>query len=346
MMDLDSIFEEGYRLYLEAESQDDLEKARMSLGQAASEGHAMAQDILGNMYEDGDGVEEDIATALQLYRKSAEQDCSFGLYDLGMLYLEGKGVEKDAERAFALIDKAVSLDSQPYHVYMLSILYHKGEGVAQDEKRAMELLEKAVELGCSEAKANLGAVLLSGDGVEKDPGRAFVLLKEASEDQEAGAMCNLGLMYEGGILVEKDLAAAVSYYRQASDLGYAPAFYHLAILAGQGSVPVSLIDPSDLLKAGERVGNPGDVSSLGEAYYFGDGIEPDLELAVQYFRAGVDLDIPSCMYNLGIMIIRDEAAAEYDGEQYDLILAAADAGYGPAKELLEQAQEEQACSSP
>ena len=30
----------------------------------------------------------------------------------------------------------------------------------------------------------------------------------------------------------------------------------------------------------------------------------------------------------------------YDGEQYDLILAAADAGYEPAKELLEQAEEE------
>ncbi len=340
MTDEDSLFEEGYRLYLEAESTEDLEKARVCLGQAATMGHAMAQDVLGNMYEDGDGVDEDIATALQLYRRSAEQDCPAGLYDLGVLYMDGRGVEKDAERAFALVDKAAALGNQPDHVFMLSVMYLKGEGVGQDQSKAMELLKKAAELGSPEAKANLGAVLLTGDGLDKDVEKAYALLKEASEDQECSAICNLGLMYESGTFVEKDLATAVAYYRQAADLGFAPAYYHLAVLAGQGMVPVSLIDPSDVLQGGDRAGTQDDVSALGEHYYFGDGAEPDPEMAVQYFRAGVDLDIPSCMYNLGVMIIRGEALAEYDGEQYDLILAAADAGYGPAKELLEQAQEE------
>ena len=46
------------------------------------------------------------------------------------------------------------------------------------------------------------------------------------------------------------------------------------------------------------------------------------------------------MYNLGIMIIRGEAEAAYDEEEYDMIIAAADAGYGPAKELLEKSGEE------
>ena len=66
MTDADALFEEGYRQYLEAERPEDLEKARVSLGQAATMGHAMAQDVLGNMYEDGDGVRKDISTALQL----------------------------------------------------------------------------------------------------------------------------------------------------------------------------------------------------------------------------------------------------------------------------------------
>ena len=340
MTDADALFEEGYRQYLEAERPEDLEKARVSLGQAATMGHAMAQDVLGNMYEDGDGVRKDISTALQLYRKSAEQDCPAGLFDLGHLYMEGNGVEEDPERAFALVQKAVELGGQPDHVFRLSVLYHEGKGVAADERKAQELLEKAIELGSTEAKASMGALLLSGDGVEKDVDRAFRLLKEAAEDKDCDAMCNLGLMYETGTGVERSLREAVECYTQAADLGYAPAYYHLAVLAGESRIPVSLIDPSDFLDAGGRVGSREDISALGEHYYFGDGEEPDPEMAAQYFRAGVDLDIASCMYNLGIMIIRGEASPEYDGEQYDLILAAADAGYEPAKELLEQAEEE------
>ena len=340
MTDADPLFEEGYRLYLEAESDEDLEKARSLLGQASMAGHAMAQDVLGNMYEDGDGVEEDIATALQLYRRSADQDCPSGLYDLGVLYLDGRGVEKDASRAFSLVKKAVDLGGLPDHVYMLSVLYHRGEGTDADEGRAMDLLERAAGLGSPEAKAGLGAILLSGDGLEKDPGRAFALLKEAAEDQQADAMCNLGLMYESGTHVGKDLGTAVSYYRQAADLGYAPAYFHLAVLAGQGEAPMSLADPTGLLGAEDRPGTPEDVGRLGESYYFGDGVDPDPEMAVQLFRAGIELDVPSCMYNLGVMIIRGEASAEYEGEEYDLILAAADAGYAPAEELVEQAKEE------
>ena len=340
MTDPGALFEEGYRLYVEAECPEDLERARSLLGQAASGGHAMAMDVLGNMYEDGDGAEEDVMTALQLYRRSAEQGCPAGMYDLGVLYLDGRGVDRDEERAFALISKAVEAESRPDHMYRLSVMYRTGEGTPADDGKALELLRKAADLGSPEAKSSLGSLLLSGDGVEKDPERAFVLFKEAAEDQDCRAMCNLGLMYEDGIHVEKDLDAAVSYYRQALDLGFAPACYHLGLLVGQGLAPASLIDPSDVLGAGGRAGSPDDVGRLGELYYFGDGGEPDLEAAEHLFRAGVDLDVPSCMYNLGVMILRGEAASEYEGEEYDLILAAVDAGYAPAQELVESSEEE------
>ena len=119
-MNPEDLFEEGYKLYSEAVSPADLEKARELLGKAATEGHALAQDVLGNMYEDGDGAEKDIHTAADLYFRSAEQGCSAGMFDLGMLCLDGRGVPKDEFRAFSLIPSNSSLviptDSQKYAV--------------------------------------------------------------------------------------------------------------------------------------------------------------------------------------------------------------------------------------
>ncbi len=342
-MSAEELFEEGYRLYLDASSPGDLEKARGLLGIAAMEGHAMAQDILGNMYEDGDGVDEDIATAAHLYSQSAEQGCPKGTFDLGMLYLDGKGVQKDGPRAFSLIKESAE-SRDPDHLFMLSVLYLKGIGTDKNEKEALRLLREAAGLGSAEAKANMGAMMLSGNGLPKDEPGAFGLLKEAAEDGECSAMCNLGMMYEGGIHVEKDLEVALSYYRQAADLGYCPAYYHMAVLAGEGLIDISKADPCGIIGEVADGGNPEAIAALGEAYYHGDGVPSDLDMAAQYFRAGIDLDVPSCMYNLGVMIIRGEADPEYDGEEFDLILAAADAGYGPAKELASRSGEESRCS--
>ena len=340
MSDADQLFTEGYRYYTEAGDENELRRAFELLSQAAGMGHALAQDVLGNMYEDGDGAPLDIKTAAELYRMSAEQDCPPGLYDYGMLFLDGHGVSQDKERAFALISKAVSIGNDPEHMFTLSVLYLKGEGVERDEKRSLELLRKAEKLGSVDAKANLGAMYLSGEGLPKDEKRAFGLLKEAAEDQDCSAMCNLALMYEQGIVVEKDMRTAISYYKQAADLGYPPAFYHLGVLVGEGEADLGDIDPVGLLETAGSDGNIDALYRLGVMYYDGDGVEQDFDMASQYFRAGAEFENPECMYNLGIMIIRGEAEPSYEEEEYDMIITAADAGYGPAKELLEKSGEE------
>lgn len=303
-------------------------------------GHAAAQDLLGNMYEDGDGAPLDLRAAAELYRQSAAQDYPPGLYDLALLYMDGAGVPKDDEEAFRLLDRAVRIGGDADHIYALSVMYLTGRGVGKDERKALELLRRAARLGSVDAKANLGAMYLSGDGLEKDLAKAFGLLMEAAEDQDCSAMCNLGLMYENGLGTEKDLAKAVSYYRQAADLGYPPAFYHLGVLVGSGDADLGDIDPVGLLETAGAEGNIDALYRLGVMYYDGDGVEQSFDMASQYFRAGCEFENPECMYNIGVMILRGETDPDYEDEAYDLILAAADAGYGPAKELVERSAEE------
>lgn len=329
-MSSDELFLQGYRYYCEAGCPEDLQKAVTLLGQASAMGNPAAQDVLGNMYEDGDGVEQDYAVAAELYRQSSEQRYPAGMHDYGDLLLYGCGVKEDPETGFRLICEAVELSNDPDFIFTESVCYLNGLGVGKDESKAVSLLREAAGKGSVRAKSNLGALLM-----EENPEEAFGLLKEASEDQDPGAMCNLGLMYEMGLYADKDIKTAESYYRQATEMAYAPAYYHLAMLAVEGHIDLKDADPRGLLvEAGEN-GCGEAFLSLGILYYDGNGVDQNMEIAANYFRAGSEAGNPDCKYNLAVMILNRQTREEYPDEYVDLISDAADMGYEPAVRFID-----------
>jgi len=62
-------------------------------------GDAEAQFNLGVLYDEGAGVERNLATAADWYRKAAEQGFIDAQTNLGILYYHGLGVERDHEAA-------------------------------------------------------------------------------------------------------------------------------------------------------------------------------------------------------------------------------------------------------
>ena len=50
-------------------------------------------------YLQGEGVEQDFAEAMRLYRKAAEKGYAKAQYNLGVMYENGRGVEPDYEEA-------------------------------------------------------------------------------------------------------------------------------------------------------------------------------------------------------------------------------------------------------
>lgn len=328
-MSSEELFLQGYKYYCEAGCPEDLQKAVALLGEASAMGNPAAQDVLGNMYEDGDGVDQDYAVAAELYRQSSEQRYPAGMHDYGVLLLYGCGVHEDQEMGFRLIHEAVELSDDPDFIFTESVCYLNGLGVDKDESKAVSLLRKAAGKGSVRAKSNLGALMM-----EKDPEEAFGLLKEASEDQDPGAMCNLGLMYEMGLYVETDIKAAESYYRQATEMGHAPAYYHLAMLAVDGHIDLKDADPMGLLEEAGENGCGESFLSLGVLYYDGNGVDQDMEIAANYFRAGSEAGNPDCKYNLAVMILKGQAREEYLDEYVDLISDAADMGFEPAVKFI------------
>lgn len=68
--------------------------------EAAQQGFANAQHNLAEMYEDGEGVEEDAEMAATWFRKAAEQDSPDSQLKMGMLYQGGHGVPKSKVKAY------------------------------------------------------------------------------------------------------------------------------------------------------------------------------------------------------------------------------------------------------
>lgn len=65
----------------------------------ADKGEAVAQNELGCIYENGEGVGVDFNEAAKWYRRAADQGHAMAQGNLGYLYLIGKGVPLDKTAA-------------------------------------------------------------------------------------------------------------------------------------------------------------------------------------------------------------------------------------------------------
>ena len=73
----------------------------------AASGHQGAQEILGIMYRQGQGVSKDPAKALDLLNKAALANRPLAQHHLGIMYFLGEGVPKDAVTALMWLDIAI-----------------------------------------------------------------------------------------------------------------------------------------------------------------------------------------------------------------------------------------------
>ena len=74
----------------------------------AKQGHASAQNNLGVMYANGQGVPQDYVEAVKWYRLAAEQGDASAQHSLGFMYSNGQGVLQDYVQAHKWFNFAAS----------------------------------------------------------------------------------------------------------------------------------------------------------------------------------------------------------------------------------------------
>ncbi len=72
----------------------------------------MGCGLLGSLYEEGQGVNQDFKQAKSYYEKSCNLDNNFGCFALGGIYRDGLGVRQDFTTAKQYYGKACDFDNQ------------------------------------------------------------------------------------------------------------------------------------------------------------------------------------------------------------------------------------------
>jgi uncharacterized protein len=194
---------------------------------AANQGNVEAQTYLGILYDQGEGIAQDVTESVKWWRKAALQGNSHAQILLGASYQEGRGVAKDYAEAVKWYRAAANQGSAGAQLD-LGDCYMKGKGVTKDYAEAANWIQKAADQGDADAQAALGMCYDEGKGVRQDYAKAVEWYRKAAEQGHAAAEFNLGGCYENGQGVAKDYAEAFKWYRQAAQGGDAKAQYNLA----------------------------------------------------------------------------------------------------------------------
>ncbi len=101
---LGSDFEDGVWAYLQNNYAVAIVKFRL----AAVQGHAIAQSLIGSMYDNGQGVVQDYAEGLKWYKLAAAQGNAAASCNIGLKYWKGKGDVQDYTEALKWLKLAAA----------------------------------------------------------------------------------------------------------------------------------------------------------------------------------------------------------------------------------------------
>lgn len=243
--------------------------------------------LLAFMYLDGDHVEKNVVSALELFQKATEfREKREGVYlsdqgaqnkiwkGMARCYLEGGPDIFNFQLAIDFYQKAVDSQDSEAAFYIAS-LYREGKYCDRDDKMASKYFTLARNYMASGSEAHYWAALY--DYYNSDDGR--VDDKRICEDFQLAASkgCSaanymLGyLQMKGGTYLGQSETAAISHFMEAA--------------------------------AGDDVDA---IYNLGVAYLRGDGVDEDISLAVENFRRAANMGDTDAMYNLALILLNPE----------------------------------------
>lgn len=278
--------------------QGDFKNAFQYFLSAAQAGNANAQNDVGNMYKNGEGVAQSYTNAFQWYLKAANQGNHYAQANLGGLYLDGHGVQKSYLKAYEWYLKAAEKeDKKAYN--QLGYLFDEGLGVKQDYVKAFQWYSKAAELGNSAAQYNLGNLYYEGHGVNQDYMKAYEWYLKAAEQGRVEAQNSIGDLYYNGHGINQDYMRAFEWYSKAAEQGNAEA-----------------------------------QNSLGDLYYYGRGVKQDYKKAFEWFKKSAEQGYAEAQNNLGYLYDEGYGIKEDNKQAYEWYSKAAKNGHIEAQKNL------------
>jgi len=217
--------------YLEADGdQRDVNAAVRWLEAGVKAGDTDCMIALGNLYFQGDDLDQDEAKALSLYKAAAAEGDALGAYNAGLVY---ETSTDDLTQALAWYWRA-AMGGDEGGMYKLALAYQLGQGVPADATQAVGWMRKAADAGSVDAINDLGSYYLQGYGVPADEVQALKLYVDAAQQGSAVALANVAAAYHNGEGVEVDLEKALRLYAMSAKAGNLTAYYDLGQMFEDG----------------------------------------------------------------------------------------------------------------
>lgn len=160
----------------------------------AEQGNARAQNNLGILYRNGEGLVQDFDQARSWLLRSAAQGHAQAQYSLGVMYDYGYGLAQNYTEALRWYQQAAALGNADAQ-YNLGVFYAEGRGVKQSLTEAARWYAKAAKQGHANAQNILARMYVEGDGVTQDKDEALRLFKLAAAQQHNEAVENIAAYF-------------------------------------------------------------------------------------------------------------------------------------------------------
>ena len=197
---------------------------------AAVQGNVYAQKMLGDLYEEGIGVEKNLELSADWRKKAADRGNTEAQLKLGKMYLSGDWSEKDEAKAELWLNRAATEGNDEAQFLMGKLYYAR-----QNRELAGNWLAKAAAQGYEGAISFLQFMEDFGFGVEEKFHQGPTDFQKLAQDGDPEAQYQLAVRYESGTFkVEQDHEKALHWFQEAASNGHVMAMKSLAHIYERG----------------------------------------------------------------------------------------------------------------
>ncbi|KAJ3439309.1 erad-associated e3 ubiquitin-protein ligase component-related [Anaeramoeba flamelloides] len=312
-----------------------LQKIIQIIAKKSEEGDGFLQNILGIMYQEGNGLEKNKEVAFQWFKKSAKNNETTGMNNLAIAFHTGKGVKKNHAKSFKWFKRAAKL-GYPSSVNNVGVCYLNGDGTEKDLKRAYKCFNRSLENGNILSCNSVGYMFLMGETIERNPHRAVKLFFKGDRFGNVNCTSSIGYCYTSSDGLPKDDKKAFQYFLKAAEQKDDQSMFNVGICYQKGQGIETDSEKAIMwIKRAALAGNAAAMNSLGVSYEFGQDVERNSKLALEWYRQSAEKDDRFGQFNLGRCYL-DGCGTDINIKKgYEYVSKACDGGVTHASELLQ-----------
>lgn len=307
----------------------DFDKSFAAFSKAANLGYKLAEYEMAKATFYGEGVEQNVAKALEMYTQNLEDKIWDAAVDLG-LYYEDQG--ENPAQAFHYLQKAADEAEIPFALFRLGLYYYQGFGTDENIDQAKKYFQLAVDHHYDAAYLRLGNIELWEEASDSNEANAFPYFAKAAEHEHYNE--GLGLCYKYGIGVEKDASKAFEAFTKGTAANNITSAYYLGLcyLEGEGTTQNDASAFEHFQNIAEQYVQA--KYQLAKLYLTGKGTHQNIDLGIQHLTQAAEADYTQAQFDLGNAYLTGNGVEENDELALQWYTKAADKGHAEALRIV------------